>query len=99
MAPQNRVVIVTQKSNTGKETFRSRVFGPAVGIAEDPVTGSAHSILGPYWAPKVGKTVMLGRQVSSRSGELGVELDEERKIVKLQGHATVIAKGELILPA
>ncbi|KIJ53214.1 hypothetical protein M422DRAFT_73970 [Sphaerobolus stellatus SS14] len=99
LAPESVVIIVTQISKTGEETFKSRVFGPAIGIPEDPVTGSAHSLLGPYWGSKLGKTVMLGRQVSNRSGEIGVVVDAEGKIAKLQGHAVAVAKGELFLPA
>ncbi|KIJ49135.1 hypothetical protein M422DRAFT_81827, partial [Sphaerobolus stellatus SS14] len=97
LGPERRTIIVTQSSKSGEETFKSRAFAPAGGIPEDPVTGSAHSILAPYWGSKLGKTVMLGRQVSSRSGELGIVLDVEKKIVKLQGHAVTVAKGELFL--
>ena len=94
------MIVVTQKGISGKEAFKSRVFGPTVGIPEDPVTGSAHSILGPYWAKKLhpGQSNMLARQVSKRTGEISVCLDEERNIVKLQGHTVAVAKGELFLP-
>ncbi|KIJ33934.1 hypothetical protein M422DRAFT_264075 [Sphaerobolus stellatus SS14] len=60
LAPESLVIIVTQISKTGEETFKLHVFCPAIGASEDPVTGSAHSLLGPYWGSKLGKAVMLG---------------------------------------
>lgn len=73
---------------------------PAFGIPEDPVTGSAHCMIGPYWAKKLQLDVseMLGRQVSPRSGMVGVVWDREKGTCKLRGHATLAAKGELYLP-
>lgn len=101
LAPESKVIIVTQCSSSGKEFFKSRVFGPAVGIPEDPVTGSAHSILGPYWAKRLPNAPenMLARQVSKRTGDIGVVVDEKRNVVRLQGNAVAVAKGELFLPA
>ncbi len=61
-----RGTIVTARSQSPDCDFVSRFFAPAVGVPEDPVTGSAHCTLAPYWAEKLGKTEMIGRQVSAR---------------------------------
>ncbi len=61
--------------------FVSRFFAPRAGIPEDPVTGSAHCILTPYWAERLGKTRMSARQISARGGELGVEARGERVLI------------------
>ena len=61
--------------------FVSRFFAPQSGIPEDPVTGSAHCILTPYWAKRLGKTAMTARQLSARGGELAVELKGERVLI------------------
>lgn len=84
-------VIVTAKGETSD--FVSRFFAPEAGINEDPVTGSAHCNLIPYWAEKLGKTEMFARQVSARGGELYCELQGDR--VKIGGHATLYLKGEI----
>jgi PhzF family phenazine biosynthesis protein len=76
--------------------FVSRYFTPQHGIDEDQVTGSAHCTLGPYWARRLGKTVMSARQVSKRGGELAVEVAGDR--VKLGGRAVLVARGDLLLP-
>jgi predicted PhzF superfamily epimerase YddE/YHI9 len=71
-------------SGTGDDAdvdFVSRFFEPGVSIPEDPVTGSAHSTLTPYWADRLGKTAMRARQVSARGGELRVELRGERALI------------------
>ncbi|GIY72896.1 phenazine biosynthesis-like domain-containing protein [Caerostris darwini] len=73
--------------------FISRYFAPWFGISEDPVTGSAHSSLAPFWAPVLGKTTFYARQCSRRGGELHVELVEGR--VLLIGGAVVVVKGEI----
>lgn len=75
--------------------FVSRFFAPEVGVFEDPVTGSAHCNLIPYWAEKLGKTKMFARQVSARGGELFCELRGDR--VKIGGHATLYMKGEIFV--
>lgn len=64
--------------------FVSRMFGPKLGIAEDPVTGSSHCSLTPYWAEQLGKVKLVARQLSRRGGEIRCELDHDR--VKLSGH-------------
>jgi len=73
--------------------FVSRFFAPEVGVFEDPVTGSAHCTLIPYWAEKLGKTEMFARQVSARGGELFCELKGDR--VKIGGNAVLYMKGEI----
>lgn len=86
--------IVTAKGVSGKGVdFVSRFFAPEVGVFEDPVTGSAHCNLIPYWAEKLGKTELFARQVSARGGELFCELRGDR--VKIGGNATLYMKGEI----
>jgi len=88
-----RGVIVTSRSN--KYDFVSRFFGPAVGVDEDPVTGSAHCALTPYWSAKLGKTEMLAYQASARGGEIRVRLDGDR--VKMRGQAVTVLRGDLVV--
>ncbi|MGH8918725.1 MAG: PhzF family phenazine biosynthesis protein [Actinomycetes bacterium] len=73
--------------------FVSRFFGAPVGIDEDPVTGSAHCALGPYWAERLGRTRLRGHQVSARGGWLDVEVDGDR--VGLAGRAVTVLSGQL----
>lgn len=73
--------------------FVSRVFAPQAGIPEDPVTGSAHTALAPYWADRLGRTTMTGLQVSPRSGLVGVELHGDR--VTVTGRAVTVFDGAL----
>ena len=86
-------VIVTAKGE--RSDFVSRFFAPEVGVFEDPVTGSAHCTLIPYWAGKLGKTELFARQISARGGELFCELRGDR--VKIGGHATLYLKGEIFV--
>lgn len=84
-------VIVTAP---GKDCdFVSRFFAPEVGVFEDPVTGSSHCNLIPYWAEKLSKTELFAKQLSARGGELFCELDGDR--VKIGGNATLYLKGEI----
>lgn len=76
--------------------FVSRVFGPRVGIAEDPVTGSTHCALGPWWGARLDKQTLNARQLSRRGGDVTVELKGER--VTLWGRACVTGQGELCIP-
>jgi predicted PhzF superfamily epimerase YddE/YHI9 len=76
--------------------FVSRFFAPGAGIAEDPVTGSAHCTLIPYWAEKLGKPKMLARQLSRRGGTIHCELRGDR--VGIGGHAVLYKRAELHLP-
>jgi len=77
--------------------FYSRHFDPWEGIPEDPVTGSAHSILAPYWASKLGLTHMVARQCSRRGGRLELWVEEE--VVRVRGEATVVFRGSITLPS
>jgi PhzF family phenazine biosynthesis protein len=88
-----RGVMVTSLATTPEFDFISRYFAPWVGINEDPVTGSAHCILGPYWATKLGKRSLRAFQASSRGGILDVRLEGER--VYLLGQAVTVLDGEL----
>ena len=85
-------VILTARSERDGVDFVSRFFGgPTVGIKEDPVTGSAHSILAPYWAEKLGKTELVGRQISSRPGQIDCILEGDR--VRMRGQARTYLRG------
>jgi predicted PhzF superfamily epimerase YddE/YHI9 len=75
--------------------FVSRFFAPAKGVAEDPVTGSAHTALVPYWAARLGKDALRARQVSARGGELGCMLRRETGVVTLTGRAVVVVRGTM----
>ena len=86
-----RGVIVTARAEDPQFDFVSRFFAPAAGVDEDPVTGSAHCALAPYWGAKLGKTSMVGFQASSRGGRVGVRLAGDRVI--LTGSAVTILRG------
>jgi PhzF family phenazine biosynthesis protein len=86
-------VIVTAKGSDCD--FVSRFFAPEVGVFEDPVTGSAHCTLIPYWAEKLGKTEFFARQISARGGELFCELHGDR--VKIGGRAALYMTGEIFV--
>jgi PhzF family phenazine biosynthesis protein len=89
-----RGVIVTAAATTPGYDFVSRFFAPGAGIAEDPVTGSAHCCLGPFWAERLGKAEFLAYQASPRGGEVGVRVASPR--VFLQGQAVTVWRGELV---
>lgn len=92
-----RVVIVTAQGGDACD-FVSRCFAPAVGIDEDPVTGSAHCALGPFWAARLGKRSLVGRQISRRGGIVRVEVLGTR--VLLSGTALTVLRGGLtVAPA
>ena len=88
-------VIVTAKGESCD--FVSRFFAPEAGINEDPVTGSSHCNLIPYWSEKLGKSEMFARQISPRGGELYCELQGDR--VKIGGNAVLYLKGEIYVDA
>jgi PhzF family phenazine biosynthesis protein len=73
--------------------FVSRFFAPAVGVDEDPVTGSAHCTLGPWWSSRLGRSDLTGRQVSARGGMVGVRVRGDR--VTLRGGAVTVLEGRL----
>jgi PhzF family phenazine biosynthesis protein len=88
-----RGIIVTARPSTAGFDFVSRFFAPAVGIDEDPVTGSAHCALAPYWGERLAKTSMTGLQASTRGGTVRVRLEGARVI--LGGQAVTVMAGEL----
>jgi PhzF family phenazine biosynthesis protein len=94
-AASGRGVIVTAPADddTPQADFVSRFFAPTVGIDEDPVTGSAHCCLAPYWSDRIGRSSLIGAQLSRRGGSVGVEVVGER--VWLRGDAVTITRGEL----
>ena len=90
-----RGVIVTSRANVGEYDFVSRFFAPGSGVDEDPVTGSSHCCLTPYWAQRLGRNEMNAYQVSPRGGAVRVRLDGDR--VKLAGRAVTVLRGELLV--
>jgi len=89
-----RGVIVTARAEGGEFDFVSRFFAPGAGVDEDPVTGSAHCVLGPFWAKRLGKTEFVAYQASARGGVVRVRLVGNR--VKLGGQAVTVMRGELV---
>lgn len=89
-----RGVIVTSRASTPGYDFISRFFGPRVGVPEDPVTGSAHCVLSPFWSKRLGREELTGYQASARGGVVRVRLDGER--VRLGGQAVTVLRGELL---
>ncbi len=87
-----RGVIVTAQSSTEYD-FVSRCFYPRVGVPEDPVTGSAHTALAPYWAQRLGKQELFAYQASARGGELRLQLEGDR--VKISGQTVTVWRGSL----
>ena len=101
--PEFNGVIVTAKDGTGLERgdgshapdFVSRYFAPWVGVDEDPVTGAAHTALGPYWSKRLDKNPLRAHQLSARGGELMVKVEGDR--VHLTGEAVVVLAGTMRL--
>ncbi|WMW24061.1 PhzF family phenazine biosynthesis protein [Methanolobus sediminis] len=89
-----RGINVTAISSSKEYDFISRLFAPAIGIPEDPVTGSAHCCLGPYWAKKLNKTVFTAYQASERGGFLKVQVKGER--VLISGKAVTVIEGKIL---
>lgn len=88
-----RGVIVTSRAATNGYDFVSRFFAPRAGVPEDPVTGSAHCELAPYWSSKLGRAELVGYQASARGGVVRVRLAGDRVI--LGGQAVTVLRGEL----
>ena len=88
-------VMITARCHSEDYDFISRFFAPRLGILEDPVTGSAHCLLGPYWAAKLGKSDLNAYQASARGGSLYLKLEGNR--IKISGSATIIFKTNLVL--
>ncbi len=102
LLPLNEFAVAVTARGTGADAdvdFVSRFFAPHHGLPEDPVTGSAHSTLTPYWAERLSKTVMRARQVSERVGELHVELasDDDGDRVMIGGNVVEVIQGTLTL--
>jgi PhzF family phenazine biosynthesis protein len=91
--PADVVIVTAAAEPEQRYDFVSRVFAPNVGINEDPVTGSAHTVLAPFWADRLGRTALVGLQASARSGLVGVDLRGDRVIVS--GRAVTIMDGVL----
>ena len=91
--PEGMGLIVTAKGDSAD--FVSRFFCPKVGVSEDPVTGSSHATLIPFWAKRLEKSIMIARQLSKRGGTLYCENCGER--VKISGRATLYLQGELFI--
>jgi len=89
-----RGIIATAPADDGVHDFVSRFFAPASGVPEDPVTGSAHCALAPYWAERMGKVRLLGYQASARGGTVRVEHAGAR--VRLAGRAVTVFTAELL---
>jgi predicted PhzF superfamily epimerase YddE/YHI9 len=95
LALRERGVTVTSHSTSDKYDFISRYFAPWVGINEDPVNGSSHCALAPFWAKALGKQQLKAYQASQRSGELDLELLTDR--VHISGKAITIMQGQLLV--
>jgi PhzF family phenazine biosynthesis protein len=91
---QARGVIVTARADSAGVDFVSRYFAPAFGIDEDPVTGSTHCCLGPFWATRVTSRTLVAHQLSARGGVMKVTVAGDR--VRLAGQAVTVLKGELV---
>ena len=91
---EGRGVIVTAPGDD--VDFVSRFFAPGIGIAEDPVTGSAHCILMPYWAKRLGRSTLQARQLSQRGGLLHCRLEDNQ--VLISGRVVPYLRGNLVLP-
>lgn len=91
-----RGVIVTAPSDQPGIDFISRFFAPVFGVDEDPVTGSAHCTLAPFWAERLGRSSLVGYQASKRGGQVGVEVRGDR--VRLRGGAVTVVRGTVEAP-
>lgn len=89
-----RGLLVTSRADDPELDFVSRCFFPALGIDEDPVTGSAHCALAPYWKERLGKSQFTAKQLSARTGLLRLRVSNER--VLIQGNAVIVVKGLLL---
>lgn len=92
--PARGVIVTAAADGTAGYDFVSRFFCPSVGINEDPVTGSAHCVLGPFWSKRLGREQLTGYQVSQRGGIVRVRFSGDR--VRLGGQAVTVLRGELL---
>ena len=93
---QARAIIVTSRASSRRYDFVSRVFAPRLGIDEDPVTGSAHCCLGPFWMAKLRKKELVAYQASARGGVMRLRMNGER--LCLSGKAVTVGRGKLGSP-
>ncbi len=96
LGQMERFAVIVTASGTGDTDFVSRFFAPARGINEDPVTGSSHCTLIPYWSRRLGKAKLHARQISKRGGELWCEHRGER--VTIAGEAVLYLEGNIQVP-
>jgi len=89
-----RGIVVTSVASSAKYDFVSRFFAPGAGVDEDPVTGSAHCCLGPFWSERLGKDEMVAYQASARGGVIQIRVAGKR--VYLGGRAVTVLRGELV---
>ena len=94
---QTRGLIVTSRASSAGFDYVSRFFAPAAGVDEDPVTGSAHCCLGPYWRGRLGRDNLIGYQASARGGVVRTRCEGDRVI--LSGQAITVMRGELCVVA
>jgi PhzF family phenazine biosynthesis protein len=92
-----RGVIVTAPGDANGVDFVSRAFFPKLGVEEDPVTGSAHCALVPYWSKRLGKTQLRAQQISARLGELHCEITADARVI-IAGQAQLYLEGSYYLP-
>ena len=88
-------LIITTATGCGPYDFASRYFAPQFGIPEDPVTGSAHCQLAPYWAAHLGKSAFRAFQASERTGILNLRIEGDRLMIG--GQAVTVMRGEIEL--
>lgn len=93
-AIDTRGICVTARSDSDEYDFVSRLFAPALGIPEDPVTGSAHCCLGPYWMKKLKENSFIAYQASARGGIVRVQVKDDR--VLLSGKAVTVIEGSIL---
>jgi PhzF family phenazine biosynthesis protein len=87
------IIVTARASQSSDADYVSRFFAPRVGVPEDPVTGSAHCALAPYWSGKLGSDALVGAQLSERGGVVRTTMRGDR--VELAGHAVTVLSGEL----
>jgi predicted PhzF superfamily epimerase YddE/YHI9 len=91
---QVRGLIVTSRASGAECDYVSRFFAPAAGVDEDPVTGSAHCCLGPFWKERLGRDNLLGYQASARGGFVRTRCEGDR--VLISGQAVTVMRGEMV---
>ncbi|XP_031258338.1 uncharacterized protein LOC116116410 [Pistacia vera] len=95
--PGRGIIVSGQATSESGFDFYSRFFCPKFGVNEDPVCGSAHCALAPYWSRKLGKNDFVAYAASSRSGVLNIHLDEQNQRVLLRGKAVTVMEGSLLV--